>query len=348
MLLFAHLGNGKRLNFSDNTMTTSKRIPELDSLRGIAALAVVFFHYFYNYNKHYGHNFYVSDLFDIGQTGVHLFFIISGFVIYWTLTRSENILQFIWSRFSRLYPVYWAAVIISFTFTTLMGPADRSVGTTDAFINLTMFHEYIGIAHVDRVYWTLSIELAFYILVGCALFLGLTKHTTKICVLWLILAFGTRALNINLGLLHKALILNWCHLFIAGIIFFQLWSGALNIKFALPVLLLSLAIAYLANNGLNCLVVIAFYVIFPLAIFGKIKLLNQKVLVWLGTISYSLYLIHQNIGYGIIQKCYSMNIPASISITGSIILSLIIAHLLSTYVEKPSMKKLRGLVKARQ
>jgi peptidoglycan/LPS O-acetylase OafA/YrhL len=336
------------LSCSDNTMTTTKRIPELDSLRGIAALAVVLFHYFYNYNKHYGHNFYVSDLFDIGQTGVHLFFIISGFVIYWTLTKSENLSQFAWSRFSRLYPVYWAAVIVSFTFTSLVGPADRSVSFTDALINLTMFHEYVGIAHVDRVYWTLSIELAFYILVGSALFLGLTKHTTKICILWLTLALATRLLNINLGLLHKALILNWCHLFIAGIMFFQVWSGTLKIKFAAPIFLLSLATAYLANNGLNCIVVMAFYLIFPLAIFGKIKLLNQKILVWLGTISYSLYLVHQNIGYGIIQKCYSMNIPASVSITSSIIVSLAIAHLLTMYVEKPSMRKLRSLTKPQQ
>lgn len=329
-------------------MTTPKRIPELDSLRGIAAFAVVLFHYFYNYNKHYTHNFSVSELFDVGQTGVHLFFIISGFVIYWTLTKSKDVFQFAWSRFSRLYPVYWAAVITSFIFTSFMGPLDRSVGTTDALINLTMFHEYIGIPHVDRVYWTLSIELAFYILVGCALFLGLTKHTTKICVLWLTMALAVRLFNINLGLLHKALILNWCHLFIAGILFFQVWSGTLNIKTAAPIILLSLLTAFLANKGVNCIVVMSFYILFPLAIFGKIKFLNQKIFVWLGTISYSLYLIHQNIGYGIIQKCYTLNIPASISITSSIIFSLLVAHILTTYVEKPAMKKLRELNASRK
>lgn len=326
-------------------MSTTKRIPELDSLRGFAAVAVVLFHYFYNYDKHYGHNFAISGLFELGQAGVHLFFIISGFVIYWTLIKSENIFQFAWSRFSRLYPVYWAAVFISFTSTLLIGPPDRTVGVTDALLNLTMFHEYVGIAHVDRVYWTLSIELAFYILVGSALFLGLTKYTFQICLLWITLALITRLFNLHLGLIHKALILNWCHLFIAGIMFYLIWSKSTNIKIAYTILALSAVTSYISNSGFTCILVLSFYLLFPLAIFGKMQFLNHSVLIWFGKISYPLYLVHQNIGYGIIMQFYAKEISPVISIPVAILFSIFIAFLLNKYVETPSMKALRNYAK---
>lgn len=138
------------------------RLLELDALRGIAALAVVIFHYFYRYNTIYGHENLPSDWAYFGQLGVELFFMVSGFVIFWTLNRVDKPLDFLVSRFSRLYPAYWLSVIITFFIVAIFTLPGREVSLTQAILNLLMFHEYLKIPHVDGVYWTLTVELTFY------------------------------------------------------------------------------------------------------------------------------------------------------------------------------------------
>lgn len=63
------------------------RLKNVDADRGIAAIAVVLYHYLLNYNVVYGHSFEVSDYWHLGGYGVDLFFIISGFVIYKTIEK---------------------------------------------------------------------------------------------------------------------------------------------------------------------------------------------------------------------------------------------------------------------
>ena len=81
---------------------------ELDALRGMAAMAVVVFHYT---TRARNNGVQLFD-FEIGHYGVQLFFCVSGFVIYWTLERSKTLMDFAVSRFSRLYPAYWAAIAL--------------------------------------------------------------------------------------------------------------------------------------------------------------------------------------------------------------------------------------------
>ena len=64
------------------------RLLVLDSLRGIAAILVVIFHYLYRYGEIYGHDFSSVDWVEYGEHGVSLFFMISGFVIYWRLDHA--------------------------------------------------------------------------------------------------------------------------------------------------------------------------------------------------------------------------------------------------------------------
>src|ERR1044072_9360250 len=85
----------------------SSRIKELDALRGIAALMVVFFHYtFWRPQAKLG--------FNLGTTGVDLFFMISGFVIFMSLLHINQSKEFVINRISRLYPGYWACVTFTF------------------------------------------------------------------------------------------------------------------------------------------------------------------------------------------------------------------------------------------
>ena len=93
----------------------NKRITELDALRGFAAACVVIYHFTHRYNDMFQHSFHVPHWLHYGNLGVQLFFIISGFVIFLTLNRTQKATDFIVSRLSRLYPAYWVAIALTFT-----------------------------------------------------------------------------------------------------------------------------------------------------------------------------------------------------------------------------------------
>lgn len=140
------------------------RILELDALRGIAALSV----FFYHASIYYKESIYFS-FFRFGLTGVDLFFIISGFVIF-SSVQNKSRLQFIKSRFLRLYPSYWFAVTLTFILIILKfyekGMINQ-IPIKDYLINLSMIQEFFGIKNLDGPYWTLYIELFFYLIIFC-------------------------------------------------------------------------------------------------------------------------------------------------------------------------------------
>ncbi|MBC8152273.1 MAG: acyltransferase, partial [Bacteroidetes bacterium] len=129
------------------------RIRELDALRGIAALLVVLFHFtMFRPQAEYG--------FKYGVTGVDLFFMISGYVIFLTINRVRDWRDFIVSRVARLYPAYWTAVLLT---TLLLYVFDRPHFFPKATLaNLTMLQNFVGTGDLDGAYWTLAVELIFY------------------------------------------------------------------------------------------------------------------------------------------------------------------------------------------
>lgn len=316
------------------------RIKWLDELRGLAALMVVLFHYFTNYDKHYSHSFSVPDFLEFGALGVNLFFIISGFVIFMTINRMKDIKAFAISRFSRLYPAFWVALFLSFIFTQFLGPSDRAVGFKTFFLNFSMIQEYLGFAHVDNVYWTLSIELAFYFWMGVLLFTRQVRNIHYFLIVAVIASFWVNDLP---NIIRQLFIIKYISLFAAGISFYQLSSKS-GSKTTYLVLVLSLVSIFLNYHLINAFIISIFYAVFWL-MSGKDDYSPNRVLVYLGSISYSLYLVHQNIGYGIIQQSYSYGVPPYISIALALAFSLLLAHLITSFVEKPSLKFLRGFFK---
>lgn len=136
------------------------RLLELDALRGIAALGVVLFHYMVAFIDQYTYGTEIFPgfrYFRYGKHGVALFFIISGFVIFMSLERTKRSYDFIFGRFSRLYPTYWAAVILSVAVVTFAKLPDLQINLKDALINLTMFQGFFSVPHIDGNYWTLEI-----------------------------------------------------------------------------------------------------------------------------------------------------------------------------------------------
>lgn len=155
---------------------TSNRLLEIDALRGIACVLVILFHYTMGREQ-------ASYGFRLGVTGVDLFFIISGFVIFMTLEKTKKWKDFVISRFSRLYPTYWTCIIITtclILFNRYLKGETLSIVFPISLGNLTMFQYYLGIENLDGPYWSLIIELLFYVFM---LTLFLTKQLKNVMII---------------------------------------------------------------------------------------------------------------------------------------------------------------------
>ena len=322
-----------------------QRYSELDAIRGIAVLMVALFHYTVRYGQIYGYSIDPLFSFEFGKYGVHLFFIVSGFVIFLTLEKTVHSVDFIVSRFSRLYPAYWFAVFLTFSVVYIFSLPGREVSIQTALINLTMVQKWFSVGNVDGVYWTLTVELSFYILMYFLFVTKLMKRIDAISVLWLSIIIASRLLEEN-NILHihwaikLLLLLDYGNLFIAGIMFYKIMHKGNYSNYA--ILLFALVAEYYLNGNRVLLISIYFF-FFLLFTTGNLKMLSMKPLMFLGTISYSLYLIHQSIGYVIIRglDSYGLINPVSI-ILAPLAISIAIATLMQRYIERPSLALIRN------
>ena len=137
-----------------------------DVFRGIAALMVIFHHYTRRYDILFGHvePWPIQLDFSLGAWGVCVFFILTGFFIIPSLSNSSSIGAYYRKRIVRLYSSYIPCVIITWFLMSIAPPMGvRNVNFFSFIGNLTMFQTFLGIPNVDGAYWTLAVQLIFYI-----------------------------------------------------------------------------------------------------------------------------------------------------------------------------------------
>ncbi|MHC2361393.1 acyltransferase family protein [Rhizobium leguminosarum] len=159
-------------------MSRPDYIPSLDGLRGVAALLVV--------EAHIGFIFPITapHLVTLGDEAVGLFFALSGFLmahLYGSrpVTR-ENVLDFLVSRFARIYPVYLAAVVF-----VAMLSIMQNLDFVQPIVGVTDFVRHVFLLGSSGVFWSIPPEIQFYLLFP---------------VLWLCLARPHRYSGVIVGL----------------------------------------------------------------------------------------------------------------------------------------------------
>ncbi|MGJ5642455.1 acyltransferase family protein [Formosa sp. S-31] len=329
-----------------NQQIKRKRLVELDGLRGIAAVSVVLYHYTSMYNTLYGHEGLLGKYnFSIGSHGVQLFFMISGFVIFLSLNHLKRPMDFVVSRFSRLYPPYWVAIACTFSVVYLFGLPGRQFSPITALKNMSMLQGYFKVSSIDGVYWTLKVELTFYFWMFISyLFNGLKKIELFLILLMFMNVFVYFA-DINLVVqLRDALLFSHLPFFAIGICLFKIFYKEYN-QLTIATLILALSVILLLYSVKLFILYLSFTIIFYFGIKGKISVLSSKVLVFIGSISYSLYLLHQNIGYVIINKGYEIGINPLISVFFAAIIVTVISYISYKLIELPSSKIIRKFYK---
>ena len=321
------------------------RVVELDALRGLAALAVVAFHYTTHYGNEVGHVSPLPVSFAFGNYGVNLFFLISGFVIFMTLERTRSALDFVVSRFSRLFPAYWAAILLSAAVVYTIGMPSQRLPWKEVALDFTMIQEILGGEHLDGSYWTLQVELFFYAQMLVWFVLGQLHRIRWIIAAWLLISVAHglaeqhhTAVSYTLS---ELLIVRHIPYFALGILFYRLRSqeGARLPDVAMIGLcLIAIAIAYKPVYAVVALVCTAIFSMFAL---GYLRGLRWAPFAFLGTISYSLYLLHQAIGFSLIWHLEHNGVPSGIAALTAAIVVTALAAMLTFLVERPVMRRIR-------
>lgn len=326
----------------------------LDILRFFAAFWIMNFHYFLGLSP---------DLswYRYGNLGVPLFFIISGFVISESISRS-SIKKFATSRFIRLAPIFWIICTATYIFTLIISNGNP-VSFAEYLVSMTMLGDKFGaLFHlprvVDAVYWSLAVEIIFYFAIALFVYIFKWKNIRWFLCGWLIVSVASFYFDLNQTFIAKTLLVRHASYFIFGatlsLIVNEITSK--KQKYFDYFLLLTTAVystvisykalpPYLGVNKLDGDITAMLHpVFFMTAIFliytsKYIKGKLQKIFTILGGLTYHLYLIHQTVGNILIDyyKDYlSKNILGIMMIIFMITLSYFI------YIFD---KKLRGKLK---
>jgi peptidoglycan/LPS O-acetylase OafA/YrhL len=319
---------------------------EIDSIRGISALVILVHHYTkYIYSLHQKGD--VPALVEYGKYTVHFFFVISGLLIFMTLERATHPRYFIVSRFSRLYPAYWVCMALTAVAITVSPFYNYHPVTFSQFAaNLSMFQHWMRVEDMDGIYWTLAVEMCFYVLIFLVFIFRQQKNIAQIGIAWLALMLLVHVLTMQkmlppVNYYYYVPLLSNGNLFLAGIFFYKLKNNPTD-KSKYWLILLCLGMHFIIHSLEEAIALGVIFMVLWLFAIGRLRFLNGPALYFFGTICYPLYLLHQYIGYEVInflQHAGIENILVNIMITGCFIIAL--ASLVTFTVERPAMKLLR-------
>lgn len=341
--------------------TSPPRLALLDGLRFLAALAVVAYHFTALSTNFWGQRPIVlfpslHEVSRYGFLGVELFFFISGFVILMT-AWGRDLPAYVSSRIARLFPAYWAGVLLTGALLLATGTALKDIKITDVLTNLTMLQTAHGVANVDGVYWTLWVELRFYILMGLFMLVGITRQRViAFAVLWPLV--GALASSSDSVFLRELLIGDWAPYFAAGMLLYLIhregWSPLLGSLAAGQVLLAMANVGQYsavivkrtdgpANPLVAGLVVAGCFVLVALVTTTPLQHVRWNLATKLGVLTYPLYLVHEYWGLYLISKMRDLA-PTYVVLAVVVVAMIALAWLLNRFVERPYASRVRRSV----
>ena len=316
-----------------------------DILRLILAVFVGFYHW----------NILVAinsqnPIFHFGEMAVDSFFIISGFLIFWSFDSNQDKKIFYIKRFYRIFPIYFGLIVFQTLF--FIGFSDGTFGDIfKYFITNLFFLNFLSPSIGDTLInlqvntlngslWTLKNEVFFYAIVPI-IFVLYKKFGLKFLYFLYFLSF-TYIVTVNYLDLARLIVLfpSQLRLFIVGILLYVLFSKfSKNIIYLLAPIAVILIYLFNENEYFNSLFypgllgIIVFFVIYC------IKQVNIKF-----DFSYSFYILH----FPVIQLSLYFNINPSNPILSFLFLFSIIlflSFLSEKYIEKRFVNLGRSMIK---
>ncbi len=295
------------------SFTSTNRIPSLDGLRTISILLVIV--------SHASFSFGYQGIFNIGDLGVRVFFVISGFLITGLLVREVdetskiNLLRFYFRRTLRIFPPYYFFLAV-FALLAIFGKLKIAFAQFLPVITYTSDYFFPGDWNFDHA-WSLSVEEQFYLLFPGLLFLCGRRKSEILLALTILICpvvrfidhglFGqlhpiwlTKGFDANLDVLAIGCLLamrrGWLHE--------KQWYRQIldsKLMYIVPVAIflihtqidyenLDLGVLFSVNN-----ILIALLIDWSVTHFNNVagRVLNSSPFVTVGVMSYSIYLWQQ-------------------------------------------------------
>jgi peptidoglycan/LPS O-acetylase OafA/YrhL len=338
----------------ESALKPHARILELDALRALAAINLVLFHYTHVYSVKFGYSSPLGFEWPFGAYGVQLFFILSGFVNSMSLLRRGQPTDFVAARLIRIIPFFLIAIVANLWILRL-SPMNETVGAGQFLANLTLIPRILGYECVDPVMWTLQIEMMFYATLVILFKIGglrryfigwgtLLALSLVVCPTLDSLAAthqGTAWFGFATGL-RRLMLLDFVPLFAIGFLLYMIktgtgrrWQNILGIVAAATVFH---SIDHGKHNPAATLLIIG---LVTLSAYGKMPPLRWRPLVYISTISYALYLCHNNLGCALIHCLDQGGLPPRLCLLVALTFAFSLSVLVTNRIEAPLTRLLR-------
>ncbi|MES2417955.1 MAG: acyltransferase [Bacteroidota bacterium] len=330
-----------------HSLPPKKRIPSIDMLRGIAALAVCIFHFTNGNQTYFSNNYWLKEVGSIGWAGVEIFFVISGFIIPYSLYhgqyRLKNFDFFLLKRIARIEPPYFFSIliVIALSYISSLLPYFKGeafhINYFGLMLHVVYLVEFFNQPWLNPVFWTLAVEFQFYLLIG--LIFPFINHKKT----WVFLMVLTLLFCGSLVIQSQAIIFHYILYFMLGILIFNRKVKIHSGKYIWMLEPLLLIIIYLQFS-------LAPFVAatFAWLILSYFENWENKLILWLGAISYSLYLIHVPIGGRMINfsaNFFNTEVSRSFALLGALVATCIFAYLFHQLIEKPAIRLSHAIIK---
>ena len=309
------------------------RLGVINALRAFAALAVAWGHFVAGQGKYLG----LSGKY--GYLGVDIFFVISGFVIPWSLYRSRYVLRdfprFMLKRNIRLYPPYLASIAITILATNLIlvplfHIPRMTVTGRDLLLHFGYLNDLAHVPWINVVYWTLAIEFQWYLLIGLALPMLVSARK------WLRFAAVTAMMLSYYTIYWDRLVFHYLPVFLIGVFVFQYRTELISRREMLGLIAVMVLSMARLSGWLVPMVAV------PTGLLIAFSALQSRAMDRVGDVSYSLYLLHLPIGVSTIGLLshwlpYSSSYIGLLDVVG-VAASMWAAWVMYQFIEKPSQE----------
>ena len=305
-----------------------KKNMQIQAVRGIFCIFIMIYHFTLRYSDIYGNNRFAFECGGLlGTVGLGGFLFISGIYML-NPNKFKDFHSFVLKKVKRLYPEYIYAIIIIFLVNNFgfLGK-ERSTNLYEFLFNIPMLNVFFGIKYVDGAHWYVIFLVLMAVFFGLIVKLKLYYYH----ILWLFNFIGIFLMAI-LNYQKSSIILLRFEDYIRYYLLVTLGAYFSYLKYEMKkinvistqILLLSFLSMFLLDGFLNSLLILGTIIFIELALNRKIGFLSSlHVIVYIGNFSYMIYLMHQNIGFSILnflEQYFAWNIVLELILTCCIII----------------------------